>query len=420
MAIHKLTTKQVENSKPGLLGDGEGLWLKTRQRQRGVVRRFVFRYQLDFKYKEMPIGKFPDVTLDAARKKASGYRAALEDNRDPAVERREAKVARRAADRASRVAAAQDRYTFRVAAYEYADAIGGQKWKSAATLSAYRSHMKRLVFPVIGDMPLATIDTGLARRVLDPLSRSSLVVMHRVRGWCENAFAYGAAKMDLDRSNPFGWDRLKFVYPEKPSSEHYRAIDWRSIPELYARLVELGDDPAAMGCRLAILLALRPAEVRSLKFGMVNLANGTITLPLTKNGKPFTTFVTPPVATILERAAALRSGDYVFAGRDGRGPLAHRAMYTLCFGLTGGMSVHATSRACFSSWAYSTQPQIPDHIIEQALAHAVGNAVTRAYRRHGSGADLQRQLLVTWANYVTGVASNVLPFPATASAAAAG
>jgi integrase len=174
-----------------------------------------------------------------------------------------------------------------------------------------------------------------------------------------------------------------------------------------------------MACRVAILLALRPGEARLLRFDMIDMKEGVIVLPLTKNGAAFTTFITPAVSEILERATALRASDYVFPGRNNRDSLGSRALYSLCAAMTGGASIHATARSSFSSWAYSTQSWAPDHIIEQALNHTVGDSTVRAYRRIGSGAELQRRLLAAWGDFVTGRAtSNVLPFPAAGAASA--
>jgi integrase len=426
MDIHKLSARFVAIAPVGMHGDGGMLWLRVTPGAGGKLsRRFTFRYQRGDQYLEVPIGKFPDVALAAARERASEYRAALAANRDPAQERRDNKKARREAEAASRVAEAEAKFTFKRAALEYAANIGEQRWRSARVVQAFASNMRDSVFPHIGEMPLAVIDHAAALRVLDPLSESSVVMMHKVRGWCENVFAYGAVRMAkvvgmaLDKPNPFAWDKLKFVYSKKPTSEHFKTIDWRTLPALCAQLVERGDDPAAMAVRLAILLALRPGEARLLRFDQIDTEDNTITLPMTKNGKPFTTYITPPVAEILERAAALRAGDHVFPGRSNRAPLGQRALYARCAAMTGGASVHATARASFSSWAYSTQSWAPDHVIEMTLNHSVGDSTVRAYRRIGSGAELQRRLLTAWGDFVTGrAASNVLPFPAPAAEAA--
>jgi integrase len=61
-----------------------------------------------------------------------------------------------------------------------------------------------------------------------------------------------------------------------------------------------------------------------------------------------------------------------------------------------GLTAHGF-RASFKTWAEEAT-QYPPHIIEQALAHAVGSAVERAYRR-GDLLDQRRRLMQDWADF---------------------
>jgi integrase len=408
---NKLTAKQVENSKPGLLGDGDGLWLKTRERERGITRRFVFRYRRDEKYKEVPIGKFPATSLEAARKKADEYRAALDDDRDPASERREKREKARKAVIEAKAAEIEARFTFRVAAQEWAANIGEKKWRSARVSAAFTSNMKRNVLPAIGHMAIADIDRKTAIAMLKPIAAVSLHTTHRVRGWCENVYAFAAAQLDIDNANPFGWNMLKAVFPAKPTSGHFRALPYAELPGLYARLSGMGDAPDALAARLQIALALRPSEARTATFAMIDEGPATITWAVTKTGQPFTAPLNEAARAVLERCRAVRSSDYLFAGRDGHHLLASRAIYGLIARLTNGCSAHATARSGFSDYMYETQPQIPESVVEAALNHVFGNKVTRAYKR-GSQLDLRREAMKIWSDYLLGIeaASNVVPF----------
>jgi integrase len=56
-------------------------------------------------------------------------------------------------------------------------------------------------------------------------------------------------------------------------------------------------------------------------------------------------------------------------------------------------------RSSFRDWAAETTTY-PNHVVEQALAHAIGNAVEKAYRR----SDLfekRRKLMGAWATFCT-------------------
>jgi integrase len=65
-------------------------------------------------------------------------------------------------------------------------------------------------------------------------------------------------------------------------------------------------------------------------------------------------------------------------------------------------------RSCFRDWAAETTG-FPNHVVEQALAHAIGNAVEAAYRR-GDLLMKRRGLMEAWAAYCAApAAENVIP-----------
>ena len=95
---------------------------------------------------------------------------------------------------------------------------------------------------------------------------------------------------------------------------------------------------------------------------------------------------------IVERMAEIRTGDLVFAGQRRRRPLSGAAMGAPVSGAT----VHGF-RSSFRDWA-GEETSFPREIAEQALAHATGGAVERAYRR-GDALEKRRALMEAWANY---------------------
>ena len=54
-------------------------------------------------------------------------------------------------------------------------------------------------------------------------------------------------------------------------------------------------------------------------------------------------------------------------------------------------------RSAFRDWA-AEQTNYPNHVVEQALAHAIANGVEAAYRR-GDLFEKRRQLMQDWAEY---------------------
>jgi integrase len=74
----------------------------------------------------------------------------------------------------------------------------------------------------------------------------------------------------------------------------------------------------------------------------------------------------------------------------------------------GDVTVHGF-RSSFRDWA-GDSTHFPREIVEQALAHTIGDEAERAYRR-GTAIERRRTLMDAWAGYLGGIASNVVPFP---------
>jgi integrase len=89
-----------------------------------------------------------------------------------------------------------------------------------------------------------------------------------------------------------------------------------------------------------------------------------------------------------------RKGDRVFN-------ISIRTIENLVRSLDDKATVHGF-RSAFRDWCGDVA-HAPREIAEEALAHAVGNQVERAYRR-GDALDQRRALMQAWASYFEGEA----------------
>ena len=87
----------------------------------------------------------------------------------------------------------------------------------------------------------------------------------------------------------------------------------------------------------------------------------------------------------------------VFADLTGKPLHRQHAMLHVMQALRPGLTVHGL-RSSFKDWASETTHH-PNHVIEMALAHAVGNAVEAAYRR-GDLFEKRTLLMRDWARYL--------------------
>jgi integrase len=115
-----------------------------------------------------------------------------------------------------------------------------------------------------------------------------------------------------------------------------------------------------------------------------------------------------PALAVLESVALLRTADGpLFPGLRLRRPITD---LTLSMPLRqlgrADLTVHGF-RSTFRDWA-AEATAYPNHVVEQALAHAVGNAVEAAYRR-GDLFAKRISLMSDWAAYLAQPAAQVVP-----------
>jgi integrase len=149
---------------------------------------------------------------------------------------------------------------------------------------------------------------------------------------------------------------------------------------------------------ITILTALRTSEVLGGKASEVDFIGRVWTIPAgrMKMGREHRVPLSKRVLEILQRLPA-RGDEFLFAGRRRSKPLSNMAMLqTLRRMGHDDVTVHGF-RSTFRDWASETTAY-PNHVIEMALAHAIGDKVEAAYRR-GDLFNKRRRLMEDWAAY---------------------
>jgi integrase len=388
--LNRLTAMQVAKAKPKankakLLCDGGGLYLRIAP---GGSKQFIFRYAVNGRLRDMGLGPTHTLSLEQARERAREARLLRLDKLDPI----EAKRARVAALQAADAKA----MTFRQCAEGFIK-DNEREWKNAAHHRQWTSTLATYVYPVLGNLPVAAIDTPLVLRVIKPLWADKTETASRVRGRIEAVLGWATVHHYRSGDNPARWQGLlEHALPAKAKvakTQHHKALPYVEIASFMAKLRQ--DTNAAAKClEFIVLTGARLAEATGAMWDEIDLDNQAWIVPANrmKGGREHRVPLSDAAMAVLE--AMPRMNSFVFPGmRDGQ-PVGLRTVQDLVKPV--GVTVHGF-RSCFRDWA-AEQTNYPNHVVEMALAHAIPNAVEAAYRR-GDLFEKRARLMQQWADY---------------------
>jgi integrase len=400
--IGKLTPAKVKNAnKPGLYGDGAGLWLTV-----GPTggKSWLLRYMLNGRAREMGLGPLHTIGLAEARERARACRHQLLDGIDP-LDAKKKEKARRAAEIAAAI-------TFKQAAESYIKAHRAA-WRNAKHAWQWEQTLEAHVYPVIGEVSVAVIDTGHVTKILEPIWSTKAETAARVRGRIEAVLDYAKVRGWRTGENPARWKgHLENVLPSRSKVAkvtHFAALPWGEIGTFMAEL-DKREGTAALALRFAILTAARTGEVIGARWSEIDMRAAVWTVPgeRMKAEREHRVPLADAALAALREAGKLRRDDAdgpVFPGGKGgtlRGPMSNMAMLALLRRMgRGDLTVHGF-RSAFRDWA--AEATSFDHdTAEAALAHTIESKVEAAYRR-GDLFEKRRRLMEAWADFCGRVA----------------
>jgi integrase len=389
-SLNRLTALKVARAKkPGMYADGGSLYLRVAE---GGSKQWVFRYVVNGRLRDMGIGPVHTLTLAEARERATEARKLRLDGIDPIAHRRAQRAALQVADARA--------MTFRQCGEGYLR-DHADTWRSAKHRAEWYSTLERFVYPVLGALPVAAIDTPLVLKVLKPIWPTIPETASRVRGRIEMVLDWATAHHYRSGDSPARWDgRLEHALPERKkvaAIEHHAALPFADIADFMARLRQ--QDGVATRClEFIALTAARMGEAFNAEWHEIDLANQTWTIPArrTKRNREHKVPLSDAAVGVLEAMQKVRVSDYVFPGLSHGRPVSKNAIWLLMKRLAGDVTVHGL-RSTFRDWA-SERTAFPREVAEMALAHAIPNAVEAAYRR-GDLFEKRRKLMEAWAEF---------------------
>ena len=391
MRTGKLNARKVATAKPGKYGDGGGLWLYVGPNSKS----WVYRYMIRGRAREIGLGSFDNLTLEKAREKARTLREGVhqkpEDGGpvDPLHERQAAEIRQGIKE-----------LTFRQCADDYL-AAHRHTWKSAKHRQQWENTLATQVHPIIGDLPIKTINRDMVVRVLQPIWHERQETARRVRMRLQTVIDYAIARKVFDGENPATLGPIKLLLGKQTDAvQHQKALRYEQIHGFVSELRQhdgIGSEPLEW----LILMATRTSETLLADWSEIDFKAKVWTIPgPRRKGKKGEE--RPLAVPLSNRCMEILSTTEKRTGRTGLifsngGRRLGQNILNVTIARLGHPCVGHGFRSTFRDWCGDHGVQ--REIAEAALGHVVPG-VEGDYRRRDALA-LRRQLMQRWADFIS-------------------
>ncbi len=387
-----LTDAQIKGLKPKAgkrysKADGGGLLLDITP---GGVRSWVFRYRLNGKREKVVLGRYPDLSLKAARGERDKLAAQVARGESPAQEK---KLAR---------AGIATNPSVREFGESYYSEVVLKRWKTPQQI---RRYLDNEIFPTLGETLLKDV-TALDVQTLVYRKRDNgrIAAAMQLRNVLKQMFDY-AIERRLVTVNPAAMVASRFIGRARKRS---RVLTPNEI-RLYLRTVYESNMRKQFKLALHIILLTlsRKSELLLAQWKDVDLERGEWLIPAenSKGGRPHLVYLSMQVAQMFRELKELAGdSEFVLPGRGaGTKPFASNSLNKALEGLTFDMdplTIHDLRR---TGATLLTERGYNKDVIEKALSHQ--REGIRAVYILAEYADQRKKMLQWWANCVDSIVS---------------
>ncbi len=392
------------------INDGGGLYLLVKT-SGTKLWHFVFSY--DGKRNRLSLGVYPDVTLEAARRKSEEARTQIASGINPAAIREEEKAAKRLEkqnhDRVKQGLPILD--SFADITRHWLASI--EHLTSPATHKKKTSRIERLAFPLLGNKAIGEVKPADVLAVLKPLiAKQQLETAHRLHAEISSIFAYAIVHnyAEYDPAQP-----VAKQIPAQKVAHRAAIIDPKQFGQLLRDISNYrGTFTVQSAFRLSPLLFQRPGEIRQMLWDDVDLETREWRPYISKTDFHHIVPLSRQAVDILEGIRPLTGGvSYVFPSSRGDGrSMSDNTIRTALKSLgyeSDVMTAHGFRTT--ASTLLNEQGWSPD-AIERQLAHSPRDQVRAAYNR-AKYLDERRRMMQAWADYLDALktGAQVIQFP---------
>lgn len=389
------------------LADEKGLYVQVTPSGSKLWR---LKYRFVGKEKLLALGEYPQVSLAEARDRRDEARKLLAAGIDPSEHKKAMKAAK----------AAEAANSFEAVA---------RQWHTKVKVSLVPEYANKIlrsleldVFPVIGTRPIADIKPPEMLAMLRKIeARGALETLKRVRQRCADIFTFAIASGLRSAENPVtGLEKTL----QTAKVRHHPALHVRQLPDLFLRLdIVRVSEPIKQAIRLAILLFLRPGELRSARWPEIDLDSATWIVPGERDRKRGMTgmkmkeaHVVPLSRQAVEIFRQLQPysghGELVFPNRnDPKRPMSNGTVNSALRAMNyagdevSGHGFRATAASALAEMGFRKE------VIDRQLAHKERNQVLSAYVHQAEYLEERRRLMQTWADYIDSLVKGAKVIP---------
>jgi integrase len=370
-----------------LLCDGRGLWLEVLPSGK---LSWLFRYRFKGRPQKVALGRYPDLSLKAARGERDKQATLLASGRSPAEEKRLAKMA---LTRDCTVREFSERY--------YQDIV----LRDRKDPSDMRRYLDNEIIPTLGQRPLSQVTAAdvqaLVFRKRDIGKESAAA---QIRNLIKRVFDY-AVVCGVAQANPAMALPTRFITKIRTRTRALTPDEIRIyLHTLYRSNIRR---QFKLALHLILLTLVRKAELLLAQWKDVDLEYGEWRVPAenSKTEQPHTIYLSRQATKILQEMKGLAGGSlWVMPGRSSLAkPFSHNAMNQAMGSITFEIppfTIHDLRRT--GSTLLHEQGFASD-VIEKVLNHQI-KGVRGVYNR-AEYAEQRRQMLQVWADYVETLAT---------------
>lgn len=262
----------------------------------GVKTFSVFRRIKSGRLERITLGRYPDMTIEQARKQAMEINLSISEGNNPAEIKRKKNAER----------------TFDHLFNEYIERHSKQNKKTwNEDIKQYNNHIHKY----IGNLKVSTIDRSDISRIHSRITKSgSTYAANRVLALISSVFGWAISAGLIEKNPALGIRRNR----EKSRDRFLQADE---MPRFFQSLSEEPNETIRDFVLIALLTGARSANVRSMKWSDINFERAEWRIVDTKNGTPQTVTLSLEAIEVLMHRKPPDQAVFVFPGNGKTGHL---------------------------------------------------------------------------------------------------